>query len=49
VNYQTEGSSGSPGPTTGMLLCLLLLKSLRLILATATTFQVRNVEVVSLN
>ncbi|KAF5619243.1 pectate lyase C [Fusarium tjaetaba] len=31
VNYQTEGSSGSPGPTT------------------PTTFQVRNVEVVSLN
>ncbi|KAM0201246.1 hypothetical protein ACHAPA_002420 [Fusarium lateritium] len=31
VNYQTEGSSGSPGPTT------------------PTTFQVRNVEVISLN
>ncbi|KAF4956509.1 hypothetical protein FGADI_3788 [Fusarium gaditjirri] len=31
VNYQTEGSSGSPGPTT------------------TTTFQVRNVEVISLN
>ncbi|KAF5242266.1 hypothetical protein FANTH_8714 [Fusarium anthophilum] len=31
VNYQTEGSSGSPGPTI------------------PTTFQVRNVEVISLN
>ncbi|KAL4914000.1 concanavalin A-like lectin/glucanase domain-containing protein [Aspergillus aurantiobrunneus] len=31
INYQTEGSSGSPGPTT------------------ETTFQVRNVEVISLN